>query len=52
MQLIDAGMIGFAAFHALKGKVAWPLTFQVPRMMRTLVREQPETFRTPKGFSR
>jgi 5'-3' exonuclease len=32
-------MIAFAAWHALKGKIAWPLTFQVPRMLRPLVAE-------------
>lgn len=37
MRIIDAGMIAFAAYHVLKGKVPWPLTFQVPRMIRTLV---------------
>lgn len=36
MLLIDAGMVAFAAFHALKGKVDWPLTFQIPRMIRAL----------------
>lgn len=39
MQLIDAGMIAFAAWHALKGRVEWPLTFQVPRMLRKAVNE-------------
>jgi hypothetical protein len=27
VQLVDAGMIAFAAYHALKGRVEWPLTF-------------------------
>lgn len=44
MQLIDAGMIAFAAWHALKGRVAWPLTFQVPRMLRPLVSEAADTY--------
>ncbi|MGH7572782.1 MAG: hypothetical protein ACREMK_13215 [Gemmatimonadota bacterium] len=37
MQLIDAGMIAFSAWHALKGRIDFPLTFQVPRMLRPLV---------------
>jgi DNA polymerase-1 len=37
VRIIDAGMIAFAAYHVLKGKVPWPLTFQVPRMIRALV---------------
>lgn len=44
MQLIDAGMIAFAAWHALKGRVEWPLTFQVPRMLRPLVEEADDTY--------
>ncbi|HET9582269.1 MAG TPA: hypothetical protein VFP76_05595 [Gemmatimonadota bacterium] len=44
MQLIDAGMIAFAAWHALKGRVDWPLTFQVPRMLRPLVTEAGDTY--------
>ena len=44
MQLIDAGMIAFSAWHALKGRVGWPLTFQVPRMLRRLVTERPDTY--------
>lgn len=44
MQLIDAGMIAFAAWHALKGRVAWPLTFQVPRMLRPLVAGAADTY--------
>lgn len=39
MLLIDAGMIAFAAFHALKGKIRWPLAYQVPRMVRAVVGE-------------
>lgn len=39
MHLIDAGMIAFAAWHALKGRVGSPLTFQVPRMLRKAVNE-------------
>lgn len=39
MQLVDAGMIAFAAFHALKNRVKFPLTRQVPRMLRKLVAE-------------
>lgn len=44
MQLIDAGMIAFAAWHALKGRVDRPLTFQVPRMLRSLLREAEDTY--------
>ena len=44
MQLIDAGMIAFAAWHALKGRVDWPLTFQVPRMLRPLVAKAEDTY--------
>lgn len=44
VQLIDAGMIAFAAWHALKGRVDWPLTFQVPRMLRPLVEEADDTY--------
>jgi 5'-3' exonuclease len=39
VQLIDAGMIAFAAWHALKGRVEWPLTFQVPRMLRKAIND-------------
>ncbi|MGH7558909.1 MAG: hypothetical protein ACREMD_14215 [Gemmatimonadota bacterium] len=44
MQLIDAGMIAFSAWHALKGRIDFPLTFQVPRMLRPLVREADDTY--------
>lgn len=44
MQLFDAGMIAFAAWHALKGRVDWPLTYQVPRMLRARLRETPDTY--------
>lgn len=44
MQLIDAGMLAFSAWHALKGRVEWPLTFQVPRMLRVLVRDAEDTY--------
>lgn len=44
MQLIDAGMIAFSAWHALKGRVPWPLTFQVPRMLRPLVSQAGDTY--------
>ena len=44
MQLVDAGMIAFAAWHALKGRVDWPLTFQVPRMLRPLVAKAGDTY--------
>lgn len=40
-HIVDAGMIAFAAFHALKNKVPYPLTFQVPRMLRTLIADDP-----------
>lgn len=44
MQIVDAGMIAFAAWHALKGRVDWPLTYQVPRMLRPLVDEAADTY--------
>ncbi len=44
MQLVDAGMIAFAAWHALKGRVDRPLTFQVPRMLRVLVADANDTY--------
>ena len=44
MQLVDAGMIAFAAWHALKGRVDRPLTFQVPRMLRPLVAKTEDTY--------
>ena len=44
MQIIDAGMLAFAAFHALKGKVSHPLTFQVPRMVRAMLAETPDAY--------
>ena len=44
MQLVDAGMIAFAAWHALKGRVDRPLTFQVPRMLRPLVAKAGDTY--------
>lgn len=44
MQLIDAGMIAFAAWHALKGRIEWPLTYQVPRMLRPLVADAKDTY--------
>lgn len=44
MQIIDAGMIAFAAYHALKGKVPHPLTFQVPRMLRSMIAEAGEPY--------
>jgi len=39
MQLFDAGMLAFPAYHALKGRVEWPLTYQVPRMLRSTLRD-------------
>lgn len=44
MQIIDGGMIAFSAWHALKGRVDWPLTFQVPRMLRPLVEAAGDTY--------
>lgn len=44
MQIVDAGMIAFAAWHALKGKIDWPLTYQVPRMLRPRVEEAADTY--------
>ena len=44
VRIVDGGMIAFAAWHALKGKVAWPLTFQVPRMLRRIFAEAADTW--------
>ena len=44
MQLIDAGMIAFAAWHALKKRMDHPLTFQVPRMLRKILQESGDTY--------
>jgi 5'-3' exonuclease len=44
VQIVDGGMIAFAAWHALKGRVSWPLTFQVPRMLRPLIGASSDTW--------
>ena len=44
MQIIDGGMMAFAAFHALKDKVKYPLTHQMPLMLLKLVSEAADTF--------
>ena len=44
MQLVDAGMLAFPAYHALAGKVDRPLTYQLPRMVRARVREAEDTY--------
>lgn len=44
MQIVDGGMFAFSAWHALKGKVSWPLTFQVPRMLRRVIAESSDTW--------
>ena len=44
MRIVDGGMVAFAAWHALKGKVAWPLTFQVPRMLRRMIADSVDTW--------
>lgn len=44
MRIVDGGMFAFAAYHVLKGKVRWPLTFQVPRMMRVLAAAADDAF--------
>ena len=44
MQLVDAGMLAFPAFHALKGRVDRPLTYQVPRMLRSRIRDAGDTY--------
>lgn len=44
MQLVDAGMVAFPAWHALQGKVDQPLTYQVPRMLRSTLRDVDDTF--------
>ncbi len=35
LRIVDGGMLAFAGYHVLAGKVDWPLTFQVPRMLRS-----------------
>jgi 5'-3' exonuclease len=42
--VVDGGMVAFSAWHALKGKVAWPLTFQVPRMLRRMMADSADTW--------
>ena len=44
MQIVDGGMFAFSAWHALKGKVSWPLTFQVPRMLRRIMADSSDTW--------
>ena len=44
MHLFDAGMVAFPAHHALEGRVEWPLTYQVPRMLRATLREDPAPY--------
>ena len=44
MQLIDGGMMAFAAFHAMKDKVRFPLTHMMPLMLLKLVTEAQDTF--------
>jgi 5'-3' exonuclease len=44
MQLFDAGMLAFPAYHALEGRVEWPLTYQVPRMLRSTLRDVRDTY--------
>jgi DNA polymerase-1 len=44
VRIVDAGMVAFAAFHALRGKVPWPLTFQVPRMIRALLARSEDAY--------
>lgn len=44
MRILDGGMVAFAAWHALKEKVSWPLTFQVPRMLRRMIADKPDTW--------
>ncbi|HJR53841.1 MAG TPA: hypothetical protein VJ982_08995 [Gemmatimonadota bacterium] len=44
MQIVDGGMFAFSAWHALKGKVSWPLTYQVPRMLRRIMAESSDTW--------
>jgi len=43
MQLIDGGMMAFAAYHALKDKVKYPLTHQMPYMLLKLALEAKDT---------
>lgn len=44
MQILDGGMYAFSAWHVLKGKIDWPLTYQVPRMIRPLVEKAGDTY--------
>lgn len=44
MRIVDAGMIAFAAWHALKGRIDWPLAYQAPRMLRPLMAEADDAF--------
>lgn len=44
MQLIDGGMMAFAAFHAMKDEVKYPLTHLMPLMLLKLVNEAEDTF--------
>ncbi|MDX1623346.1 MAG: hypothetical protein R3199_05135 [Gemmatimonadota bacterium] len=44
MQIVDGGMLAFAAWHTLKGKIEWPLTYQVPRMLRPKIREAEDAY--------
>lgn len=44
MRIVDGGMLAFSAWHALKGRVDRPLVYQVPRMLRPLVRDAADTY--------
>ena len=44
MRILDGGMVAFAAWHALKEKISWPLTFQVPRMLRRMLVDKSDTW--------
>jgi DNA polymerase-1 len=44
VRVVDGGMVAFSAWHALKKKIAWPLTFQVPRMLRRMMADSADTW--------
>ncbi|MEM7366609.1 MAG: hypothetical protein AAF525_21545 [Pseudomonadota bacterium] len=43
MQIVDGGTMAFAAYHALKGKVRYPLTHQLPLMLLKMAKESDDS---------
>jgi 5'-3' exonuclease len=39
VQIVDGGMMAFAAYHALKDKVRYPLAYQMPLMLHRIINE-------------